>query len=338
MCLITSLKKSLIATEDFVCYKQLLKGKQSYYSPLQETEVELNKVLKTKEPDIIYESVNCYKRSIGAGFIHAYIRQSNNCFQNKRIYVFVKCICRKGTEYYIDDYVEEICARELYITDEIIDFENISFNYNNFIKIFSPIINKDSKILIGDYFLSDKTFAHVRDYNGKKEVIGVVSCITKNREVIITALHENCLKWSTQEEIVEGLVYKYSFDSAYKDMNGRDHTDVIINSKQFSDKKYPAFAFINKYFTKGTKKGDWYLPSIRELYLIALNMLKVNIALLLLNDKNVNLLTYNNIQVSSTERDDKNVWYCLMDNAEIYFTLKNDLFQVRPAIKVNIKK
>ena len=343
MCLTTNLRKCVIANDDFVCYKQFRKRGNSYASPYQGTKVELKTVMKTNEPDCNYTNPNYGdKFSIGEGFIHASIVRENSYFKDESGMVIVKCICRKGTEYYIDDDVKTICARELYITDEVIDQKDIPlFDRDNLLKVFSPIINNvnENDVSVGDYFLSDHTFVHAKDYDGQKKAIGVVGYITDNGEAIITAFKKKYLAWSTNGELVDNLDTVDDYPSAYKDMNGRKYTKIVTESKQYSKKKYPAFAYVNDYETEGTKKGDWYLSAPGELNeTVAKNMLTINISLVLLNDKNVDLIDYE-WYWTSAEGSQNYAWLCGTNYAAVHYdNYKWRSIYVRPslAFKINV--
>lgn len=340
MCLITNLKKCLVASEDFVCYKKLRKSNKGYITPYQKTDVTLNAVMKTGEPDYVYKDKNFYNKfSIEGGFIHASIERKSDYMELDSDEIIVKCICRKGTEYYIDDNPMTICARELYVTDEIIDCEKLGFDKDNFTKVFAPILDdvKEGEVAVGDYLLSDKTFVHVKDYDGQKTVIGVVGYITNNGEAIVTALNEKKLEWSNQRELVDGLPTVTSHEDAAKDMNGREYTNVVLNSKQFSDKDYPAFAYVKNYVTEGTEKGDWYLSAPGELLeSLAKNMLKINISLLMLNDKDIDLINYS-WYWASAEGSQSLAWYCYTNYAYVNGSLnKWNTLWVRPAFAINV--
>lgn len=340
MCLITNLKECLVASEDFVCYKKLRKCGRGYITPYQKTDVTLNAVMKTGEPDYVYKDKNFYNKfSIEGGFIHASIERKSDYMELNSDEIIVKCICRKGTEYYIDDNTMTICARELYVTNEIIDCKSLDFDKNNLTKAFAPILNdvKDNEVAVGDYLLSDKTFVHVKDYDGQKTVIGVVGHIKDNVEAIVTALNEKKLEWSNQRELVDGLPTVTSHEDAAKDMNGREYTNVVLNSKQFSDKDYPAFAYVKNYVTEGTEKGDWYLSAPGELLeSLAKNMLKINISLLMLNDKDIDLINYS-WYWASAEFSQSLAWYCYTNGAIVYgYFNKWGTFWVRPAFAINV--
>lgn len=345
MCLTTNLMKCVIADYDFVCYKQLRQRGNRYLSPYYITNVELKTVMKTREPDYdVYKNPNYgNKFSVGEGFIHASIVRDNDYFKDENGMVIIKCICRKGTEYYIDDDAKTICARELYITDEVINQQDIPlFDRENLMKVFSPIIdNVDTNgVSVGDYFLSDHTFVHAKNYYGQKKAIGVVGYITDEGEAIITAFKQKCLAWSDKDEFIDNLKTVNSYEDAYNDMNGRNYTRTVIESKQYSEENYPAFAYVSNYNTEGTKKGDWYLSAPGELNeTVAKNMLTINISLVLLNDNNVDLIDYGWYWVSAECRQNA-AWLCNTAYASLYryYSLKRHSYYVRPSLAFKINE
>ena len=208
------------------------------------------------------------------------------------------------------------------------------------VTIFSPIINNvdENGVSIGDYFLSDKTFVHVKDYDGKKKVIGVVGYINKDGEAIITAIEQKRLEWSKDFELVDNLKTLDTYEKAYEDMKGREYTKTVIESKQYSDSRYPAFAYVKNFKTEGTNKGDWYLSAPGELNeSVAKNMLFINIALILLNDpKNVKLIELDHYWASA-ECSQDGAWRCYTGSADVgYDYYKWSSIYVRPSLAFKI--
>ena len=70
------------------------------------------------------------------------------------------------------------------------------------------------------------------------------------------------------------------------DLNGRGNTDAILEmvsspiiKNESSQGNYPAAELCNLFHTIGTSSGDWYLPSISELIIMFVKMLKINTTL-----------------------------------------------------------
>lgn len=187
MCLLTNLKNPIVASEDFKCYKLLVKQLDgTYKTPITNVKVKLNCTFRAA---VSNKGINNGIFTIvGSGFIHAFTSLKKNITKYDERFIVFKCICKKGTEYYIDKELREVCAKELYITDIVYKGDtDDSINLEEFSKMIQPIINNvDNKISIGDYFLIDKSFVHVKDYNGEKEVIGIVGNITDEEIYIIS--------------------------------------------------------------------------------------------------------------------------------------------------------
>ena len=66
---------------------------------------------------------------------------------------------------------------------------------------------------------------------------------------------------------------------AITDLDGKKNTSTVLAYCKANGKSCPAFEYVNSYKTEGTKAGDWYLPSIGELYAIYGNMGVLNVAL-----------------------------------------------------------
>ena len=90
-----------------------------------------------------------------------------------------------------------------------------------------------------------------------KTPIGVV--VSSERQFAI-ALDQTQRTWSTN-----------TFDIPYinaspNDANGQYNTYVGYDYCRRYDQSCPAFEYVSEYKTEGTKAGDWYLPSIVELF------------------------------------------------------------------------
>ena len=129
--------------------------------------------------------------------------------------------------------------------------------------------------------------------------------------------------------------------NALSDINGKENTDSIIakvtvenwqtittlpNSK--SDGNYPAACAARRYSTRGTNKGDWYLPALGELlhYLTIPNMDKIR-------SVGFNILTGK--IWSSTEYSNK-AHFFNADNICPYLDTKGVINKIRPFLKVEI--
>ena len=129
MCLRAIHTQPKIAEEDIVCYKVLRKILFTYWTPYTKTFVRLNHLFKAKGEEEI-----CLFRDpeIGQGFIHAFtnkqraIRLCLNLYYEDAIFnnfIVVKAVIKKGTKYFLGKH-DNICAKEVFITNEII--KNVS--------------------------------------------------------------------------------------------------------------------------------------------------------------------------------------------------------------------
>lgn len=299
MCLYTSNKKPFVAKRDYIVYKYLLKEGTTYFTPYQGIEIErLNNTLKAEI--ITYRSCNIgYKLSIANGFIHAALCKDEeldfgNC-------IAFKAIIKKGTEFYIGDGLCDICARELFITDEVVkEFPSLYNVMKPIIADFIDDIFETEEKSCGSYRMANGTYISPKDVFKQTtklndEVIGIVNFI-KNNTTNVVGLEEKNLVWCSLKYENRDIVIKNSKISvcqAKKDYNGKKNTIDVVSHKNYSEESYPAFAWCDNYVTKGTNKGDWYIGGCGEIKeLVCYNMFKINIALLILQSiqNNINLI------------------------------------------------
>ena len=87
-------------------------------------------------------------------------------------------------------------------------------------------------------------------------------------------------------------------------MDGKKNTSTILAYCKTKGKSCPAFEYVNSYKTEGTKAGDWYLPSMGELYVISGNKGVLNVAL----GKILATKLSTNYYWSSSEHSDSYAW------------------------------
>ena len=128
--------------------------------------------------------------------------------------------------------------------------------------------------LVGDILYSDMTINP--DYVSSKTPIGVVfDC----RKKLAIGLEESKKYWADNYFDVPGVDNITDRTLAITDLDGKKNTSTILAYCRTKGKSCPAFEYVNSYKTEGTKAGDWYLPSMGELYAIYGNKGVLNAAL-----------------------------------------------------------
>lgn len=298
MCLYTKNIKSFIAKKDIKVIKVLRKTKDGYFTPYHFEKVNLNSLLKPNK-EINYNKgnygINEDFLRIGEGFIHATLDTiKDNVYMLNDKLISIEAYIPKGTEFYIDEDINNICSKELFITENTCDP-----NLNNrelqeiYSYIFERYINTEY-ISIGYFYTSDNQFIHpyhVNDTN-KKNVIGIV-CGVDDSDYIIMALNESkqpFIKNSYLCNYIGNSTISNSTVNVLKDMNGKQNSEKIL-SKNISD--YKACKYCNDYKTNGTNQGDWYLPSCGELWNYVLNNYKLINTIIQYSNIGIPLKRYN---------------------------------------------
>lgn len=276
MCLISQSLKPFIAKKDLKVFKILDKDeKGNYETPYQHCKVELNSLMQANENSGDYRKYNwgngghkC-QLQIDGGFIHSLFRDIKEYTDNNNLCIVVAYI-PEGTEYFISTSFMDVCSKQLRLTNEIVNIDNAVLSKEEIMDILSPIsetIDKE-KVDAGWLVKSDKTFIHPSEYTNevKDDIIGVVGSIIGGK-IIVIALDETKCEWYQKDEKVDDMpIIPYS--EVYDNFKGKEYTEIIKTNKKYKkDNSYfPAFDFCLKYKTKGTKSGDWYLPSTGELH------------------------------------------------------------------------
>ena len=111
-------------------------------------------------------------------------------------------------------------------------------------------------------------------------------------------------------------------------MDGKKNTSTILAYCKANGKNCPAFKYVNSYKTEGTKAGDWYLPSMGELYAIYGNMGVLNVALGKIAATRLDTSYY----WSSSEYSNYNAWLLYFGNGNVNNYGKNYNYYVRPVL------
>ena len=332
MCLYTINRKPFVAKRDYIVYKYLRKEGNNYVTPIQEKKVSLNDTIKAElRTNYNNDSVIDYKIMVGSGFVHAVLCENesfNNC-------IVFKAIIKKGTEFYISDSITDICAREIFITDEVVnEFPSLYDVMKPIIENFIDDIFETEEKSCGSYRLADGTYVSPKaifrqTINLDDEVIGVVNFINDNTTNVV-GLEERKLSWCNLE--YNKIDNEKNYIRAKFDYDGKKNTKDVVSYKNYSEENYPAFYWCTNYVTKGTNKGDWYIGGCGEVeHLIYYNMFKVNVALLILQpiQNNVNLIKEGFVW-SSSNWNKYTAWGLYCSSGYIYGSGKNSQNQVRP--------
>ena len=274
MCLATKNLKPFIAKEDIKVFKILTKRDGEYSTPYQQVKVKLGTTMKPKE-EVNFTEGNCGEKNCGLyitrGFIHA-VLDASKYVDYPHDKVAIEAYIPKGTEFYIGDNLNEICTKELYLTEnEYPVLSGIPYSeQKELIKeyIIDEYVSKEN-VSIGWFCTSDKKFIHPYDVNenNKNNIIGIV-CGESNNEWQVMSLKQSTEQWAKtwNSDSVKGLVQCRDVESSLNDMDGKHNTEMIIKDERYKDGFFPAAKWCLEYKTKGTKKGDWYLPSCGELW------------------------------------------------------------------------
>lgn len=272
MCLYIGYKKPFIAKSDIIVYKYVNQDKGKYFTACRDYPVNINEVMKPSRNEDVW---TCFKKyGIEGGFIHACTTTFNNGFGSE---ICLMAIIRKGTEFYIQDDLKQVAARELYITGVEIT-GNRTTDLTEYLE--DALKNSESNndgIKVGYYLLSDGNFISPFKYK-EGTIIGMVAFFDKNGKPVSIGVKPKKLPWI--KRIFNNKVSSnISPEDTVKDMDGTKHTRDILNKEAYNPDNFEAIEYCTKYSTEGTKSGDWYLPAIGECVKIAQNILIINMSL-----------------------------------------------------------
>ena len=180
-----------------------------------------------------------------------------------------------------------------------------------------------SNCLVGDILYSDMSC----DPNviASKKPIGVVF----DRRGKAIGLEQPSLQWSTSSFDVPGVDNIASSRLAMTDLDGKKNTSTVLAYCKANGYSCPAFEYVNSYKTEGTKAGDWYLPSMGELYAIYGNRGVLNVALGKIAATRFGASYY----WSSSEYSSTGAWWLSFTSGSVGKTSKdNDRYYVRPVL------
>ena len=316
MCLSTGIKK-LVAKQDITCYKVLRKKSNgTYVTPYRDTKAELNKEIVAANCSREYN--NRWYNSIEGGFIHALLRVNDAHGGFGDECVTFKAIIPAGTEFFVNDNFEQICARKMFVTDTIVKKKtnkaSVDIIMESILEAYPHTI-EEGKVAIGDFCVVGKkgvkTYIHRSEYTPEidDDIIGVVGFFNEDGKPVVISRKEVEKRWCTldcgERPLINDTV-AYQGDRYKKSLNGKELTEKVLKSEHYKAKKYPLFQYIANFKTKGTKKGDWYVGVIGELVKLAENAALINASLWLLKDAT---LLYHWLWSSSEYYAYSNAWY-----------------------------
>ena len=332
MCLSTRLKKPLVAKKDIVCYKYLDKCLDGYKTPYRDTKVQIGAVFKADRQDKKYEGdyPYGYKHQIEGGFIHAVLGRNGG--EREWGDVIVKGIIHKGMEFYIGDSLYDICAREIELTDEIINEKDMP-TVNEAIRdlfddYFADLFEPEVEVGVGFYRLADGSYLNPVNFTKELEleIDGVVSDI-RDGKVYVVSLDETCLPWTNIDWGDRKFIGADFKGEPENDLDGEGHTKKILSHNTYTEQNYPAVAWCAAHETKGVKKGEWHFGAIGEVIPVGrTNMLTINVALALLENSDLISMTW---LWSSSEFNSYTAWILGPSNGNVTGYHKYDSYRVR---------
>ena len=178
---------------------------------------------------------------------------------------------------------------------------------------------------IGSILYSDKSCSSTLILG--KTPIGVV--FDRDKKLAI-GLEESPtdLCWSKYYLDVPGVDNITDSTLTITDLDGKKNTSTILAYCKANGKSCPAFEYVNSYKTEGTKAGDWYLPSMGELYAIHGNVGVLNVALGKIAATRLTTSWY----WSSSEYSIGNAWKLDFGNGSVDYYGKSIHVYVRPVL------
>ena len=339
MCLYIGYKKPFVAKSDIIVYKYVNKKDGKYYTACRKYPVTTNEVMKADgNGDVVLNCFNKYR--IEGGVIHACTTTFDNGFRGK---ICLKAIIRKGTEFYIQDDLKQVAAKELYITDEEVATRELYINDEEVTDkrstdlteyLEDAIKNTESNgngVKVGYYRLSNGNFVNPFEYKAGT-IIGVVAFFNKNGDPVSIGINFKKLPW-LKRPFNNKISSDISNDDTVEDIDGMRHTKDILNSKDYDPDNFTAVEYCRNYYTEGTKPGDWYMPAIGECVKITQNMLIINMSL-----SKAGFTTFDLSYLwSSSERGVwpcSDGWSCGMDdgNCSNFYDYRDDALFVCPCL------
>lgn len=348
MCLYSNNIKPFVCDKDIVVYKLLEVNDNEFKTPCYGTSVSVDEVIKANGtlPEIPLDYSN---NNIGKGVIHAYIRNNikDDIYDDR---VFAKSVIKAGTPFFVQFNMEEVAARELFISSEIIDCNNIDNKIDEITSnlketheiiyklMREQIVGKDG-VKVGDVLLSDrKTFVTPENITKDMSIIGVVGFINNDGIPHIISLYQEEKRWTGDYSNTVNVVNTYN--EARNDFNGKKYTKNLF--KKYSDRldDFPALEYCVSYSIEGTKKGDWVFDSSGEVLQVIRNAYIINVTIDKINMVNSNIkadkIIFGSFYWASAENSQTGAWACYTGYVHCYWSSKWNSHYVRPSLAIDV--
>lgn len=271
MCLYLRENQPRVAKEDITVLKYVKVNDKVITSPLRNTTIPVNKVLRAypNKADIFSYGKDIFDNnvySLNGGAIHAKLIKGG----------FLECECRKaiipaGTDYWLGVRGDEIAARLMIITD--VDWDEGDNKVSE--SIFKEILENAPEVngvRIGDYLLENGEYTKPRKGLTKDEVVGIVAGFHEG-EPIITALTYFVGAYDKLSN--SKFSFSYSYDNAaIKAFDGRCVTEDYKVGRRKN--RFEAFESCINY--RKEKGEEWYLGAAGEVATMLDNCIYLNAA------------------------------------------------------------
>ena len=334
MCLVTNKMKPIVAKHDIYVIKELYKQYGGgYVAPYQKTPYNLNELKEAEGKDDSKVS-ETEKRQICAGYIHAHTTVTGG---NKHGFI---AYIPAGTEFYIDDDFDNVCAKSLFVTDEFVRDGGKAASKENYRNLAEAILEAylDHETKIGYYVMPDKSLVSpldITDEQKGKAIAVVVKYDKKTGERLAWALEQRDLAWCNNYYKHLQIGIRVAWSSSKKEAIACKGTEKcmaeVLNNEDYkkTPEDFPAFKYVSEFATEGTEAGDWNMDAPGVLFDVAMDGMTVANAVMLYTGFGTLIYGW---YWSSAENLQNSAWYCNTDYATVGNGLKRGSGYVRPSL------
>ena len=185
--------------------------------------------------------------------------------------------------------------------------------------------------IVGDIYYSDGSISDKDDISSGKTPVGIVAYIDGGN-IFAISLTEVLKTWSSGYEDVSCLTDCVSLSDAKSDMNGKSHTQCLVNYN--GRHNYPAAEYCNTFspVSSGSGSNGWYLPAIGELYTISFNYNTINLSLKKLSKTQISSDFYWSSSKSDYSDGDNYAWRIRLSDSALGSTAKKNSRSIRCVI------